>query len=31
MIGAIVLTLDKVEKKVYFLRHQNIINWKYNR
>jgi NADH:ubiquinone oxidoreductase subunit 6 (subunit J) len=29
MIGAIVLTLDKVEKKLYLLRPQNIVNWKY--
>jgi len=31
MIGAIILTLDKVEKKVVFSNHQNIINWKYNK
>jgi hypothetical protein len=31
MIGAIVLTLDKVEQKGYFVRYQNIVNWKYKR
>jgi NADH:ubiquinone oxidoreductase subunit 6 (subunit J) len=30
MIGAIILTLGKIEKKGYFLSHQNIVNWKYN-
>lgn len=30
MIGAIILTLGKVEKKGYFDNHQNVVNWKYS-
>jgi hypothetical protein len=26
MIGAIILTLGKIEKKGYFVSHQNIVN-----
>jgi len=30
MIGAIVLTLGKIEKKGHFDTHQNVVNWKYS-
>ena len=30
MIGAIVLTLGKIENKGYFVNHQNVVNWKYS-
>jgi hypothetical protein len=31
MIGAIILTLGKIEKKGYFVNNQNVVNWKYSR
>jgi len=31
MIGAIILTLGKVEKKAHLVRPQNVLNWKYSK